>query len=464
MSKLLDPKSRGYSFLKENKLAEKEAVVEWIMAKTLALGASEVAISTAFGHDFSATSRNREIDNFTHSISSDLAISIYLDGRYSSHFTNNLKKETLEPFLRQAVEQTKELERDEHRRLPDPETFYRGGEFEKVDQFDPSFPGGEQEDIFRFLLELESQLDNFETEKLIESSASFSHEALYSILAMSNGFLGYKARTHFSTSLTTTVRDKGESRPSGYDFEQGCFLSPVTDLLKDQTFSLPRTALKRSMDKLGQKPCATGSYRAVVENRVVGKLLSPLLGAISGRSLYEKKSFLLNKFDEKIFSEAFTLIDDPCEPRSLGAKLFNGEGQEMVLREIIGKGVLRESLIDSYYARRLGVKQTGAQLGNLSLSPGENSLEELLREMGEGIFIQGFNGGNHNPITGDFSYGVEGFLIEGGERRSPISEMNLTGNLIDLWSRLLLVGNDGMMNTARRFPSLLFDSLSFSGV
>jgi len=131
---------------------------------------------------------------------------------------------------------------------------------------------------------------------------------------------------------------------------------------------------------------------------------------------------------------------------------------------IVDKGVLKSFFIDCYYARKLGVEPTGGGNSNVVFEYGDQSLDEIVGQMEKGILITTFIGGNSNSTTGDFSYGIMGQLIENGKIIKPVSEMNIAGNLGDLFGRLVQVGNDPYMASSWRIPTMLFEDVEFSGV
>jgi PmbA protein len=98
------------------------------------------------------------------------------------------------------------------------------------------------------------------------------------------------------------------------------------------------------------------------------------------------------------------------------------------------------------------------------LQLGDKNLPQLISAQKRAILVTGFNGGNHNSSTGDFSFGIEGFLIENGVATQPVTEMNITGNLIELWKNLIETGNDPRLSSSYRIPSLVFADVSFSGM
>ena len=133
-------------------------------------------------------------------------------------------------------------------------------------------------------------------------------------------------------------------------------------------------------------------------------------------------------------------------------------------RAIFEKGVLKSYYIDTYYGKKLKMDPTSGSTTNLVMKPGERNIEEMIATLDRGILITGFNGGNTNGSTGDFSYGIDGFLIEKGKIVKPVSEMNITGNMIQLWANLSEVGNDVYENSSWRMPSLMFKDVDFSGI
>lgn len=127
-------------------------------------------------------------------------------------------------------------------------------------------------------------------------------------------------------------------------------------------------------------------------------------------------------------------------------------------------GVLKTYYIDTYNARKMNVEPTISSPSLLVLQPGSKALDALVADVQKGILVTGFNGGNSNSSSGDFSFGIEGFLIENGKLSRPVNEMNITGNLVSLWASLSAVGNDARLSSSWRIPSLVFDGVDFSGL
>lgn len=223
-------------------------------------------------------------------------------------------------------------------------------------------------------------------------------------------------------------------------------------------------ALERVIRKLGQRKVASGKYSMVVDNLNSSRLVSPVIGAIYGSSIQQKNSFLLDKLDQKVAGDRLSLIDEPHLIKASGARYFDSEGVATRRLPIFENGVLKTYYIDTYSANKMEVKPTISSPSILTMPNGTMDVDGLIASVNKGILITGFNGGNCNSTTGDFSYGVEGFLIEKGKLTQPISEMNATGNMLTLWSNLAEVGNDPRLSSSWRIPSLQFDGVDFSGL
>lgn len=232
----------------------------------------------------------------------------------------------------------------------------------------------------------------------------------------------------------------------------------------------------QAASQIGQVNVNGGKYRMVVSRRVSGRLVQPVLNALSGRAIQQKSSFLTETLDKKVFSDGLTILDRPREKGKSGSILFDGEGRACLDRDIIVNGVIKEYFINTYMSGKLGMpatsesanrpvvqpfvsEKTGAE-GNIDLTLLQEA--DVLALCGSGILVTDFNGGNCNSATGDFSYGVEGFVFENGEIKSPVSGMLITGNMKELWSNLLVAASDPMDGFSRQVPTLAFDDVTFS--
>ena len=163
-------------------------------------------------------------------------------------------------------------------------------------------------------------------------------------------------------------------------------------------------------------------------------------------------------------SPLLTIIDDPLVVRGLASRPFDGEGISSKPLPIIEAGVLKNFYIDTYYGKKLGMAPTTGSPSNRILALGTKNMDELIRDIDQGILVTSWLGGNSDGATGDFSLGVRGHLIEDGAIGAPVSEMNVTGNLLSMFGSLKALGNDPWRYSPSKVPTLVFEDVSFSGV
>ena len=151
-------------------------------------------------------------------------------------------------------------------------------------------------------------------------------------------------------------------------------------------------------------------------------------------------------------------------PGGLGSTLFDAEGMTAKRRVMIDAGVLKELWVSWYYSRKLGCEPTSGGSFNLMIPPGKRSVAEIMKDLGRGILVTDFIGGNSNSTTGDASVGISGQLFDKGQIVHPVSEMNIAGNTLAFWSNLVEVANDPWLYGGDRYPSLVFKDVVVAGV
>lgn len=436
---------------------ERLELAHWVVNSAKAAGVAEIAVDIGNSRSVEIEYREGQLDKVKESTQNSLNIDVYVDNKYSGHSTNDLRRESLGRFINDAVAMTKYLSEDEFRKLPDPK-YYKGIKDINLDLFD----GGYDKIVADQRVKYASDLQNLvasKSDKIITSTAGYYDNDSESIKVQSNGFEGIKRTTSFSVGVEVTVKDKDGGRPSDWNYATTRYLKDMPD-----SESLAQGVVEKALSKIGQSKIESGTYDMIVLNRAASKPIYALYGPMSGRSLQQKRSFLDGKVGEQIASDKFTLMDDPFIERGLGSRHYDGEGMVAKKRTLIDKGVFKEFLIDCYYARKLGMDPTGGSTSNLVFEYGDKSLEELYKDVEKGILVNSFIGGNSNDTTGDFSWGLAGMLIENGKIVKPINEMNISGNLVELWNNLVAVGNDPYTFSSLRRPSLHFKDVQFSGV
>ena len=434
---------------------EKYEIADLVIKHAIKCGADQVAVAINDSASRHIEIREQKIDRLQESISNGLNLTLYVEKKYSSHSTNLLKKEELLKFVEGAVAATRYLSEDEFRYLPDAELYYKGGgeDLKTADLAINSLDAKTKIDLAR---QAESEIYGTDP-RIISITTSYDDSVGSDILVTSNGFKGENTGSYAGISASVSV--KGEKgRPSDYWGEYNVFYDK---LIKT---GIGKTALERTIRKLDPKKITSGKYQMVVDRLVVSNLIGPFISALYGSSMYQKNSFLIGKANTKVASEKLSMEDDPLLITGWGSRHFDAEGLNAQKRTIIENGILKNYYIGTYYGRKLDLKPTSLNPSNIVFKTGDKDLNGLVKSVSNGVLVTGFNGGNCNGSTGDFSYGIEGFLIEKGEIVHPVNEMNISGNMKDFWNTLAEVGNDPYPYSSYLTPSMLFDKTDFSGL
>jgi len=434
---------------------ENKNLAQWALKYALNKGCSDARISVYNGTDNSFEYRDTQLDRLEQSSQNGMDIQLYVDGKFASFSTNRLDKSELEKFISNGVETTRYLAKDEFRKLADPSRLYKG-DGKGLDIFDDSIEKISVDDKLALLKDNVNEVYKTD-ERLISVTAGYSDGTNSSYVVASNGFEGENETTYFSLDAGTSMKGTGDARPEGSWYDSAVFWKDL------QKKNIGKTAYERTLRKLGQEKIDTGVYPMLLDNVSSSRLFYPLMSALTGGAIQQKSSFLINKLGEKIASDKLTIIDDPHIKNARGARWFDNEGVATKKCNVIENGVLKMYYIDTYYGGKLKMDPTVQSPSVLTLQQGDKNFQQILAGIDKGIWVTGFNGGNSNETTGDFSFGVEGFLIEKGVAVKPVNEMNITGNILALLKNLMEIGNDPRTVSSYRIPSLLFDAVNFSG-
>jgi len=235
-----------------------------------------------------------------------------------------------------------------------------------------------------------------------------------------------------------------------------------------------REASERTLRRLGASGMDGGAMTVVFEPRVATSMLGHLIAAINGRAVLQQRSFLADQKGKHIFPDFMRIVDDPDHPQGLGNRLFDGEGTRCRPMTIIDQGMLSGFLTDRYAARRLGSTPTGhASRGltgdisigtsNLILEAGHQTVENILREIGNGLLVTELIGFGVNGVTGDYSRGASGFLIENGRVSRPVQEITIAGNLKDMFASISHLGNDLTWFGSSAVPTVAITGMTVAG-
>lgn len=433
-------------------------------------GASAARVSLNKTVTDSYTILNGELDKVSHSADRSIYIYLFADGRYGTFSTNRLEQSELEEFVVKAIEMVRMLGEDNCRRLPDPDRTAKDAiTGRELGLFDDRYYSLDSEERLASAMKLSKFSGIRQREegfRLISEECEYSCTADDNYVADSNGFEGRHSETTFGTFSEMTIEDPEGNKFSGY-WWQTCSRYDETD------YEIGEKALQRAVSQIGPKKRRSGIYRMVVDSTVSSRLTSPLFTALNASSIQQKMSFLEDSMGKQLFPEGMTLMDLARTPGKNGSRLFDTEGTATKDAPIIEKGIVKQYFVNTYNSEKMGIPATVEDISRPCLMPfikgrdlqdaeKEVSLEDILKLAQNGILVTGFNGGNCNPVTGDFSYGIEGFAFSKGRITHPVREMLITGNILELWNSLMAAGTDARPSSRWQIPTLAFEGVAFS--
>jgi PmbA protein len=423
-----------------------------------ASGAKDAGARAYRVRDVSLDWRDGKMEKISESTTRGVSLQLYVDGRYSTVSTSDVRPEALKTFIADSLAVARAISPDPFRALPNPE-LYKGQASVDLKTEDPKYlavTADEGRKVAKAVYDAARAVKGNEVFNSI--TASFSSNLVENWMVTSNGFSGSNRGTTFFISAGVSAKDADGRRPEEYDYAGARFWSEVGD-----PAAIGTSAAKRTLGRLGSKKGESAAMTVIVDNRAAGRLVGMLAGPLMGGALQQKRSFLENKIGQPIVSELMTITDDPLVPKGFASRRFDSEGIAAKPRVMIENGVLKSYYIDTYYGRKLKMDPTTGGPSNLAWKLGSKSQKELLADAKDALLITGFIGGNSNGGTGDFSVGVVGYRVRNGVIAEPVSEMNLSGNHLEFWKKLVAVGNDPFPYSSMRPPTLVFDGVSVAG-
>ena len=287
------------------------------------------------------------------------------------------------------------------------------------------------------------------------------------MLAASNGFAGGYSRSGYSLSCSV-LAGEGTGMERDYEWSSAVHFGDLMSAAK-----IGRNAGKYVVRRLNPKKAPNAKVPVIYDRRVSGGLVGHLAGAINGRSVARGTSFLKDAMGKKLFASGIRIVDNPLKPRGLGSKPFDAEGLATKRYNVIEDGVLTTWFLDLAAARQLKLKPTGhASRGtsgppspsssNIYLERGKASVEELIGDIKNGLYITDLIGFGVNGVTGDYSRGASGFWIENGKLAWPVAGITVAGNLKDMFLNLT-PARDLEFKSTTNAPTVRIEGMTVAG-
>ena len=436
--------------VKDQVFLEKKASYCLDLAKKL--GATDVSVIVSNSISETVNFRNKKLDESNRSDNLGIDITTFVGKKKSSISSSNLLNENLNILLEKCIETTKNTPEDEFNSLPDRDLLAK--EVKDLNLYDDTNLKNDHKIDYLKKLEASAAFNK----KIINTESSFTQNKSNFILANSEGFCdGYKTSS-FTASSVTVAKDEN-SMERDYEYSSKCHLEDLEDPEK-----LGKLAADQTIRKLSPKKIGSEKISIIFDKRIAKGMLSTFASAISSAAISRGTSFLKDKINQKIFADSINVFDKPDILKGLGSRSFDNEGVKTDTLKLVDNGILKNYLIDTYNGKKLSLKSNGRCGGasNLYFENGRMSYKDLLNSSSKSLYITETIGHGSNIVTGDYSVGATGFLVENGEFKYPINEITIAGNFKDMFQNITLA-NDLDFKYSTNSPTMKIEGMVVAG-
>ncbi len=457
-----------------DKQSELRALAERVAELAIDDGADAAEVIVGAGESLSVKIRQGQKELLHESESHGLGLRVFVSHRSAVCHTSDLSEAALRRFVHETVELSELSEPDELNELPErSDLAFPGQPFLDLDLWDEQTARLSAPELFDMARRTEAAALGYSSKITNSDGAGCDRNAGHMALALCDkaglAFSGASRGTYCSFSVEALCDDEGGKKRNASYWSAHRFFQRLAS-----PESVGAEAARRAISKLGAQKLATAELPVVFDPDASRALLRTLAGVISGGAIYRKSSYLCGREGTLVASPLLTVSDEPLLPRGPGSRTFDGEGLPARRNLLIEDGVLRGFLLDTYSARKLGRKSNGCAgrsvggsphvtTSNLILRAGTSAPQSLLDGIERGLFVTDMMGFGFNAVTGDFSRGAAGFLIEKGQITTPVSEITISANFDELLKRIDAVGNDLDDRSSTMSPSLRVSRMTIAG-
>jgi len=418
---------------REAELDALESHVQRTLRRARKAGATAAEVSAHTSQGLSVTVRLGEVETLEHMQDRGINVTVYVGKRTGHASSADLRVQSIEACVERAMEIARYTQEDSCNGLA--ETGLLATEFPDLDLWHPSSVDADAAVERALACEAAGRADKRITNS---EGASFNAGLGLAVYGNSNQFIGRSTGTRFGQSCIL-LAGKGDGMQRDYSYDSRRNLQDLES--PEQTGA---EAARRTIRRLNARKLTTGEMLVLLSSEVAKGMVGHLIGAISGTALYRNASFLKDTVGEQLFPGWLNILERPHLLRGAGSASFDGEGVMTRARNIIDAGVLQGYVMSSYSARRLGLQTSGNSGGvrNLLLEPGGEGCDDLFREMQNGFYVTEVMGQGVNLLTGDYSRGAVGLLVENGEISHAVEEVTIAGKLRDIFRNVVAVGNN----------------------
>ncbi len=437
--------------IKDDRFLEK--IADFCISKSKDLGStgSNVLVMNTISENVNI--RNKKLDGSERSENLGVTLTTYIGKKKASISSTNLSENNLIELVTRCIDSTKVTPEDEFNSLPDQELHFKGEK--NLELYDNTHLSNDEK--INFIKDAEEIA--FSHEKIVNTNGSgFGETKSNFILANSNGFSdGYK--TSQFTAYCEVVSKSNGSMERDYEYSSK---RHYKDLLTPK--QIGESAAKLAISKLNPRKIESNKMGIVFDKRIAQNLLSTFASAISSNTISKGTTFLKDCLDKKIFNDQINIIDKANIKKANGSRYFDSEGVRIEDLKLVKNGILNDYLVETYSGKKINRKSNGRSSGttNLYFENGDQSFDQLINSDKKLLYIKETIGRGANIITGDYSVGASGIMIENGKFTFPVSEITIAGNFNEMFKNITLA-DDLEFKYSSNSPTMLVNGITVGG-
>tara|TARA_S200000501_G_scaffold378642_1_gene442465 strand:- start:308 stop:1627 length:1320 start_codon:yes stop_codon:yes gene_type:complete len=428
-------------------------IADFCISKSKDLGATSSSVLVMNSISENVNIRNKRLDGSERSENLGVTLTTYIGKKKASISSTNLAEKNLNELVQKSIDSTKVTPEDEYNSLPDKELHFKGEK--KLELYDDEHLSNDEK--IDFIKTAEETA--FSNDKIVNTNGSgFSETKSNFMLANSNGFVdGYE--TSQFTAYCEVVSKSNGSMERDYEYSSKRYFK---DLLTPK--QIGESAAKLAISKLNPKKIESDKMNIIFDKRISQNILSTFASAISSSTIAKGTTFLKESLDKQIFSNKINIIDKGDIKKANGSRYFDSEGVRIENLELVKHGILKDYLVETYSGKKINRKSNGRSSGttNLYFEKGDVSFRELIKSEKKILYINETIGRGANIITGDYSVGASGIMVENGEFTYPVSEITIAGNFNEMFKNIILA-DDLEFKYSTNSPTMLISGMTVGG-
>jgi PmbA protein len=440
----------------KNKYTHYESIALSVLKQAKQAGATQAELSFGENIGFSINVHKKSVETLEYHQDKELNLTVYFGNRRGEASTTDLSSTAIQDMVMATCRIARLTQPDEAAGLADPK--YLACDYPNLDLYHPWVLS--PSDAIDYAIECETHALELDSRVLHAEDVGIDTKEAITLYANTHDFIGYYLNSLHSIYCTLVAQDLrgGMQRDGSYKLSRDAATLPTMRQLATESVEMVTR-------RLGASRIPTCKVPVIFEARVAKKLIGYFLSAISGKSLYQNASFLLNQLGQPIFPAHVNIEDLPYQAKGLGSAPFDAEGVKPHARYLVREGILEGYLLSTYSARRLGLETTGNAGGayNIAVKTHVPNLNALIAKMDRGLLVTEVIGSGVNIVTGDYSQGVVGFWVENGKIQYPVEEITAAGNLREMYQNLVAIAGDIDINGNIQTGSILIEQMMIAG-